>query len=324
MTIGKSLSEQRTYLRLLAYGKPGTGKTTAGASLSRRGKVLIINAEGGVKAQPLAAQGCNIDNIEIWPENPEDITYDALEQVYIDLRTALRKDPDAYYGVVVDSMSELTRRLLEEVTAAAADKAARLGKNREQFQIDLADYGTLSSMMRTLLRRFTDLPLHVVLTALERRDTDDDGRVTYGPAISPAVANDANGLVDVVAYYSVQEIGEQDFRIGATKPTERRVAKDRFGVLPAKMVDATANRIVAYIEGDLTKDTDKRQAAARDAARGPVLDPDEMWTATAEPDKPDEPKPPRASRNRRKTAQADAEPETENQEQETTEDATAE
>lgn len=307
MAIGKSLSEQRTYLRLLAYGKPGTGKTTAGASLSKRGKVLIINAEGGVKSQPLAAQGCDIDNIEIWPENPDEITYASLEQVYIDLRTALRKDPDAYYGLVVDSMSELTRRLLEEVTRNASEKAARLGKNREQFQIDLADYGTLSSMMRTLLRRFTDLPLHVVLTALERRDTDDDGRVTYGPAISPAVANDANGLVDVVAYYTVQEIGSQDFRIGATRPTERRVAKDRFGMLPGKMVDATASRMVAYLEGKLDRETDKRQLAAKEAARGPMLDPDEMWSAAGdEQAQSPEQEQQRPARTRRSRTRADA------------------
>lgn len=266
MALGRPLTEQRTFLRMLSYGQPGTGKTTAATSLSQLGKVLIVDAEGGVKARALEKHGVVLSNIETWPDNPGDMTFEGIEQLYIELRAELMADPDAYVGVVIDSMTELSRRLLETVTAAALEKAARLGKQRDRFQTNLEDYGTASSMMRSVLRRFTDLPLHVVMTALERRDQDDDGAVSYGPALGPAIANDTMGLVDVVCYSTVEQIGDERFYLGSMVPVNRRKAKDRYGLLPTRMVDPSALRMVAFIDGKLTRDTDSRQAAAREAA----------------------------------------------------------
>jgi hypothetical protein len=267
VTIGKPLTEQRTYLRVLNYGPPGTGKTTAGASLSQLGPLIVIDAEGGAKKRALEQHGVVAKNILLWPpDGPEALTYDAVEAMYVELRTELLDDPNAYAGVMIDSMTELSRRLLETVTKAALEKAARLGKQRDRFQINLEDYGTSSSMMRSVLRRFTDLPLHVVLTALERRDQDDDGSVAYGPAMGPSIANDTMGLVDVVCYNTVEPIGDETFYLGTTTPINKRKAKDRFGLLPGRMVDPSALRMVAYIDGNLERSEDPRQQAARDAA----------------------------------------------------------
>lgn len=263
MTIGKKLSEQKVALSVLSYGPPGTGKTTGALTLADRGRVLLIDAEGGAKASALKTRGIKVSNVDVWPDSPDQLSFDAIEDVY--LQVAASKE---YAGVVIDSMTELARRLLEGVVGAAIAKAERLGKARDRWQTDLADYGIASQQMRLILRRFRDLNIHLVLTALERRDIDDDGKVSYGPAMGPSVAVDTMGLVDVVCYHSVEDIGDQTFYLGTTVPHNRRKAKDRLGALPARMVDPGAARMLEYVEGKLTKDKDPLQEAARKAATG--------------------------------------------------------
>lgn len=268
MTIGTPLHEVETHLNALYYGEPGTGKTTAALGMAKYGKVLLIDAEGGAQPKALAARGVDISNVEIWPPSPSDLSFDSLEALYVDLMNALEEDPDAYYGLVIDSFTELARRLLDKQLDVAREKAERLGKNREAFQIDLADHGVVSSQMRTLLRRFRDLNLHLVLTALERRDVDENtAEVNYGPALGPAIANDTMGLVDLVVYFNIEEIGGRDWYIGNTVRRNRRKAKDRFGVLPPRMVDPSSDRLIDYVSGELTKGEDPLQLAIRAALR---------------------------------------------------------
>lgn len=281
MPIGSKLSDTTTYLNVLDYGPPGTGKTTGAltlANLEPGKRVLLIDAEGGAKAPALRRQGINIDQVDIWPDSPSELTYDGIEEIQMDLRSS-----DEYIGVVIDSMTELNRRLLEDIVGAALARAERLGKNRDRFQINLEDYGVVSTQLRTILRRFHSLPMHLVITALERRDVDaEDASVTYGPALGPSVANDTMGLVDIVCYHMVELVGdkEQPFFTGLTSPARRRKAKDRFGVLPTKLIDPTTERMIRYVEGTLVKSKDPRQEAARRAARGT----DEAPTKTRKPE----------------------------------------
>lgn len=270
--IGAPLHEVEEVLTLLLYGPEGTGKTTAALTLAELGPVVLVNAEGGAKPTALRSRGVKIQNVTIWPEDGDasKITFNALESEVLEpMRLALREDPHAYAAVVIDSYTELARRLLDEVVANAQEKAARLGKAREQFQVDLADHGTLSQMLRLLLRRFRDLGIHLVITALERRDIDDDGFVAYGPALGPAVANDAAGMMDVVCSTSIVRVPDdengEEFYIGAMRRTSRRRAKDRFGVMPPKMVDPTALRMVQYLDGTIDRSVDPRQLAIREA-----------------------------------------------------------
>lgn len=267
MPIGEELSLAKEPLTILYYGKEGTRKTTDALLLSKRGRILLINAEGGAKPTALRSQGVVIENIDTWPKggDVDEITFQAIEEeVYVPLRKALEDDPTSYIGVVIDSFSELSRRLVDKAAAAGREADRVKGKPRGQFQIDLDDWGTMTTMMRLILRRFRDLGIHLVITALERRDTDDNGYVQYGPAVGPAVGSDTMGLVDIVMWTQVEEIGPDlvEFGIGTTKPRERHRGKDRFGVLPTRMADPSADRILDYVEGTLTKANDPRHLAA--------------------------------------------------------------
>jgi hypothetical protein len=266
--IGQTLHEQKSPVSVLLWGKEGTGKTTSGLRMTQldpKGKVVLINAEGGAKTKALARQGVDPKRIEVWP--PEDkgpgyITYDTIEaEVVKPMREALRADPKAYIGVVVDSFTEVARRLLDDVTEKAYAKAVALGKNRDRFFIDLADHGTAAAQMRTLLRDIRDLNVHLVITALERRDVDQNtSAVTYGPALGPAVATDTTGLVDLVGFCQVERFGDEDFRTATFTPTITRRAKDRYGILPVSLVDPFFDRIAGYIDGEINRENDPSRA----------------------------------------------------------------
>lgn len=268
MPIGEDLSTAKDSLSMLMYGKEGSGKTTGALQLSRLGRVLLINAEGGSKRLPLKTQGVVLENIETWPKggDVDHITFESIEEeVFVQLKIALEKDPNAYVGVVIDSFSELSRRLVDKAASAGRLADIAKGKQRGQFQIDLDDWGTMTTMMRVILRRFRDLGIHLIITALERRDIDaNTGDVQYGPAVGPALGQDTMGMVDIVVWTQVELIGADDveFFTGTTRPREMHRAKDRFGVLPVRMIDPTADRILAYIEGSLDKKTDERHQAA--------------------------------------------------------------
>lgn len=270
--IGQNLSEAKEPLTMLLYGREGTRKSSSALALANRGRILVIDTEGGLKPTALRNIGIPLDNIETWPPdgNIDSISFDSIEnEVFIPLRIALQDDPNSYIGVVIDSFSELSRRLVDKAAEAGREQDRRNGKTPDPFKIDLDDWGTMTTMMRLILRRFRDLGIHLIITALERRDTDDDGFVQYGPAVGPAVGTDTMGLVDVVVWTQVEQLGPdgKEFGTGTTRPMNRHRAKDRFGVLPARMISPTADRVISYIEGSLSRQSDALHQEAAAAAR---------------------------------------------------------
>lgn len=275
--IGSDLSTAAEPVSALLYGREGSGKTTGALGLARLGKIVGIDAEGGMKPSALRERGVPVENIEVWPPRGDTsrINFESIEtEVYIPLKQALedaraKGEPDPYIGVVIDSFSELSQILTKIASVDSTQRDIAKGKQRGRFQINVEDYGTSTAQIRQLLRMFRDLGIHLIVSALERRDQDDDGFVNYGPALGPSAANDVAGMVDVVIWAQSEEIGSrsQVFYTGTSRPRERHRAKDRFGKLPVRMIDPSADRIVAYVRGELTKANDPRHAAAVAAAR---------------------------------------------------------
>jgi hypothetical protein len=258
-----TLADQREVVKILYYGDAGSGKTTAMSSAANLGPVLYIDAESGLKRGPLARLGIPTDQIQ--PH--QQITFEALETLYFEVKGMLEDDPAAISAVVLDSVTEIQKILLENIIGKAVSKAAGRGMDRDPFMIDRADWGVVTEQMRRLTRRFRDLPCHVAFGALPKREVDDDGSVTYSPALTPAFQTDLMGYVDVIIHTEVREIGGKEFHVGTCKPVGKYTGKDRFGILPQTLVDPTLDRVVAYVNGELTNDKDPRQLAAREAAR---------------------------------------------------------
>jgi hypothetical protein len=168
----------------------------------------------------------------------------------------------------MDSGTEVYHALLESLVLRRVDKAERLragGKTvadvmADRFFIDRDDYGVMSEQVRFLIRRFRDLPCHFGMAFLERRDVDSsDGTVRVGPSVTPGLQSDVVGWHDIVGRCTYNQYA--DVYIGTFKPEGVRQGKDRYGVLPRRMVDPTFDRLVGYVEGEITADSDPRMAA---------------------------------------------------------------
>jgi hypothetical protein len=246
-----TLDTQTTHVNALYYGEPGSGKTTAAAGLASVGKVIFVDAESGLKRQPLEALGVPIENIELHSR----VTFAALDELCQQLGSELARDPDAYAGVVLDSLSEIQRALIEQ------DAPGR-------FRLTQGDYGENTQKLRLLCRHYRDLPCNVAFTTHVRRDEDDDGEVHFGPALTPAVAGDLLGFVDMVCYARAAprpDSDEPDY-LGSFRPGRKFIAKDRFGALPPRLLSPTFDRILAYTSGRYTRE------ALRVAAGGELRD----------------------------------------------------
>lgn len=254
-----TLDDSQEFTKALFYGVEGTGKTTALASAANGGRVLIINAEGGLKKRALQRQGINTDNIAVWPnpESGETITARSLEALHEKLRADLLEDPNSWFAVGLDSVSDIHQLLREQATD---DRVTRSKVALDPDFVDRDDYGKMTGQMRKIIRRFRDLPCHVILTALEKDDEDSNQIV---PAITPALRTDILGYMDIVLRFGSPD---GSYR-GRSKNVARIRAKDRYGVLPEVLAEPSFERIEGYLDGSLDAETDEFQTAmaTRDA-----------------------------------------------------------
>lgn len=262
------LDDTIDFVNILSWGREGSGKTTGAARIANafshmppdQGKVLIINAEGGLKKGALAKRGVDTSRIKIWPDprKHERVTHQSLDRLHRKVKADLMKDPLSWGGVVMDSASEAHIAILDVVQNKRVVALMRAGKDPDPDFVDISDYGTMSKLFRDVLRKFRDLPCHFVVTALERRDVDKDtGKPQYGPAVTPGLQSDLLGYVDFVLFHRAED--EDGPYRALTRGNARYRAKDRFDVLPRIMVDPYADRIIAYVNGDLTPETDPEQ-----------------------------------------------------------------
>lgn len=283
-----TLEDTDDKLNVTLFGREGSGKTTDVAAMANLGPILFINAEGGLKRAPLRRLGIKTESIRVWPdrEKGQTLNFEDMERWAFQIAADLEDDPQSWAGVVIDSGTEVTAALLEQVTEKEMRRAAKRGSPREdRWQTDRGDWGKMSSQVRTLIRRFRDLPCHFAVTALERRDVDEDtGKVAYGPAVNPGLQSDLLGSPDLVLYckadvpigWTPEELaavaGDDDldpieFR-ALTRPKGKFRAKDRFGVFPQVLVNPRFDKLVAYVNGELTQEDDPDQRGVLAAKQG--------------------------------------------------------
>lgn len=272
-----TLADQEDWFNGLYYGDGGTGKTTDLAAMAHQGKILMINAETGIKARALRARGIPIENIEVVPDprSGQEITYELLDSLFWELKADLETGRSEYVGTAWDSLTEIAKKVTTAVIRKRVDRATRTGRgNTDPFLTDISDFGYMTEMMRNLIRAYRDLPCHFGASALERRDTDDDGRVIYRPALTPALSGDVYGYVDFVIHTELvadPSGGDDDIYLGLCRPIGKYRAKDRLGLLPKRLADPTWDRVYSYCTEELDPSIDPVQSETKDRLNTAVL-----------------------------------------------------
>src|SRR5688572_4164839 len=230
--LGKPISDVEGFVKVCYYGEPGSGKTTAMASLANLGKIAAIDFEGeGWLRVSLNKRGINTDNIiKFTPKS-----YKELDQVYWEIQGMI-DDNIGLVGVCIDHMSELESILVRDAAIDRIKRARRKLMNNgssealaqlellSEFSTELQDYGVWTNQARKLTRMFRDLPLHVAFGAHLRTEG-----VKFVPALTERYRNDLLGSMNmVVATYTKETApGVLDY-LGAMRSVDRYVAKDRF------------------------------------------------------------------------------------------------
>lgn len=223
MQIHQTTNLEHQFLKILPYGGPGSGKTTFAGSMARRVKVLGLSAEAGL----LSLQHMKDEAGKVIP-----VDYVKIEK-YEDIQEAyhfLRSSKHDYLGVFLDSLTDIQTSCKDHIMS-------KTGKDME-----MRDWGVLATKIEGLVRNFRDLPMHVVVTALEDTEVDKlTGEVKVYPSLQGSMQKKLAAYFDEVFYMTSKEVGEGEARrirhFALTRNSGKYVGKDRSGKLPQWIPD---------------------------------------------------------------------------------------
>lgn len=213
VTIVKSnaMSEDMIGLKMIVFGPPGVGKTYFASTAQN---VLFLLAE---KGGMLGIKDKGIDVIHI--NKFADL---------IDAYQFLRKDGHGYKTVVIDSITEVQKKSMDDILIKAGVQTPRMN-----------DWGENIRQISNMCRLFRDLPMNVIFLAHESIEKDEEtGETSRRLSVNgQKLPEEIAGFVDCVGYMQANEKLTEDkkktitvraIRFGATK---KIVCKDRSGKL---------------------------------------------------------------------------------------------
>lgn len=236
-------SEQRKFIKMIIYGKFGVGKTFLGGTsqdVKEMTNVINIDADGGNKV--LDARG-DIPTVEVR-------NYDRLNYVYEYLRAHclfrdrgdienLKKSEAWFRGIDIKSIKKPT--IFNTVTIDSISEVVRycmykkMGIDIETTKLDIfsaapeyKDRYSVIDNITLMIRKFRDLPMHVIFVSASKYHKDELGRMIYNLNIEGALANDIQGFVDHVGYYTMEINESEEHRYLVLKPGATYQAKNRF------------------------------------------------------------------------------------------------
>lgn len=199
----QAVGELAPYLKILVYGRSGTGKTTFIGSCPKPLLVLDIREQGTTSIRQSSESF--VVSIESWED---------FEDAYWFLDS---EEGKKYKTVAIDTVTPLQELALKKV----------IGK--EGGVISRRSWGEASSLMKTWIMLYRDLPTNVIFTAQDREssteDIEDEGTILpeVGPYLMPSVAKILAAAVGVIGNTYIRE-REKKVKVG-TKSTTKTVVE---------------------------------------------------------------------------------------------------
>ena len=244
----ESVADVAVYLRLLYYGDPGTEKTRFLASA-----VKHINPQTGEPYRVLIAD-CNeqgtlsvrkFDPTKKYLKRvPIKNTLD-LEQLFWYLWVRGHKKWDI---VGIDTVTELSWLTMRGVI----DEDAASDASRDILMPHKRDYGKNAETLRMWISNFRNLPMHVIFTAHEIKEDEEDEDSGRWPDIQKGVRNRLCGAVDIIGRAYHREIRDKMVPCAYFGKHEFWKTKDRSGELPDEMKRPSLGKVIELIQDSTT------------------------------------------------------------------------
>jgi len=198
-------------LNMFIYGDNGVGKTVLAASVNKvMSPVLFLNVEGGTRSIE------DREGIEVL-----DMTTPRAARL---VRQYLRDNYTKYRAVILDSLTEY--RIMESRGVLA--QSVLEDPTHDKESLNIKDWGKTHDRVREFVRFLRDLPIYVVVTALQESTKDElTGAIYLGPMLSDKLNSMIPGYFDLVGCLAVVEIDNKPVRRLYIQPTSRMKAKDR-------------------------------------------------------------------------------------------------
>jgi len=254
----KPVTELKTNLVMLVYGRSGSGKTHFGSTFPR--PILFIDTnERGTET---IAQEEDIDVVRVteWGE------FDELYWALLNRETAVQ-----YASVVLDQITNL-----QDIGMAEVLRKGRKGRDETFTQ---RNWGQLSGMLKQTISDFRDLSdnYHLLMIAHERIDEPGDEEEEHiepniGARVMPSVGSFLDGAVDAIGATFIKERWEtQDkeevrhvdycMRIGPHAFYSTKIRRPvSAGPIPELIVNPTFKKIKDLISGKIKKRKVRRRS----------------------------------------------------------------
>lgn len=238
--------EQPPFFNMLIYGNSGAGKTRLAGSadaVPELRRVLFIDVEGGT----LTLRNTEYNEVEVvrvrsWQE---------MEEVY----KALSVPDHGFNTVVIDSLTEAQKMSMDRIMRKKLEE----DEDADGDVPGIREWNINIEQTRKYVRKFRDLPVNTIFTALEHSDKNMmRGTTRRKPSLSGKVKDEVAAFLDIVVYLYTKERdvdGEsRQQRMLLTGQTEDTVAKDRSNKLPMVIPDPTMAAIYGFLNSKEQKE----------------------------------------------------------------------